>query len=98
MLVFLAGIGFVAAAAHRIAPALAAGPIAGLVAYGAHAPLDWDWEMPALTLFALILAGAVIAAVERPALGPRAIADSGGESAGPDLVLGPAGTSGSSRA
>jgi hypothetical protein len=32
------------------------------VAYAAHAPLDWDWQMPAVTLVALILAGLVLAA------------------------------------
>jgi O-antigen ligase len=61
---FLGGLGLAARAAHRSVPALAAGPIAGLVTYIAHAPLDWDWEMPALTLFALLLGGAVIAAAE----------------------------------
>ena len=45
---------------------LAAGPIAGLVAYLAHAPLDWDWEMPAVTLVAIILAGMLLA-LARPA-------------------------------
>ena len=34
----------------------AAGAIAALVAYAVHAGLDWDWEMPALTLVALVLA------------------------------------------
>ena len=41
-----------------------AGAAAGLVTYFAHAPLDWDWQMPALTLFAIVLAGLVIAAEE----------------------------------
>jgi hypothetical protein len=27
-----------------------------------HAGLDWDWEMPALALIAILLAGAVLAA------------------------------------
>jgi hypothetical protein len=45
----------------RAAPALAAGPVAGVVVYIAHAPLDWDWEMPALTLVAVILAGLLVA-------------------------------------
>jgi O-antigen ligase len=58
---FLGGLGFAARAAHRSLPALAAGPIAGFVTYIAHSPLDWDWEMPALTLFALLLAGSLIA-------------------------------------
>jgi hypothetical protein len=58
---FLAGIGFAAAEAHRADPTLAAGPIAGFVVYVAHAPLDWDWQMPAVTLMALALAGALLA-------------------------------------
>jgi hypothetical protein len=39
----------------------AAGPIAAFVVYVAHAPLDWDWEMPAVTLVAMILAGQLLA-------------------------------------
>jgi len=39
-----------------------AGAAAGLVTYFAHAPLDWDWQMPAVTLVAIVLAGLVIAA------------------------------------
>lgn len=41
--------------------ALTAGPAAAFVAYVAHAPLDWDWEMPALTLVAIVLAGLIVA-------------------------------------
>ena len=58
---FFAGVGLAARSANRIAPALAAGPIAGFVVYAAHAPLDWDWQMPAVTLVAIVLAGALLA-------------------------------------
>src|SRR5450755_3136973 len=58
---FLAGMALAARDAHTAAPGLAAGPIAGFVAYVAHASLDWDWQMPAVTLFALVLAGALLA-------------------------------------
>ena len=58
---FLAGVGIAAVDALRAAPALAAGPLAGFVVYVAHAPLDWDWEMPAVTLIAIVLAGLLIA-------------------------------------
>jgi hypothetical protein len=58
---FFAGVALAARDAHRAAPGLAAGPIAGVVAYAAHAPLDWDWQMPAVTIVALVLAGALIA-------------------------------------
>ena len=61
---FFAGVGLAARNANRIAPALAAGPIAGFVVYAAHAPLDWDWQMPAVTLVAIVLAGALLATVE----------------------------------
>ena len=61
LLAFLGGVGFAARAAHRFAPAAAAGPIAGFVVYVAHAPLDWDWQMPAVTAVALLLAGALLA-------------------------------------
>jgi hypothetical protein len=78
---FLAGVGFAARAAHRVAPGASAGAIAGCVVWLAHSPLDWDWEMPAVTLIALVLAGALLAlpdayAVPEPrALGsPRAAA------------------------
>ncbi len=65
LLAFFGGVGFAARAAHRFAPAAAAGPIAGFVVYAAHAPLDWDWQMPAVTAVALVLAGALLALGER---------------------------------
>lgn len=40
------------------------GAVAALVAYLAHSPLDWDWQMPALTLVAMVLAGAVLGQAE----------------------------------
>jgi hypothetical protein len=61
---FLAGIAVAALRALRIAPTLAAGPTAALITYIAHSPLDWDWQMPAVTLVAVVLAGLVIALSE----------------------------------
>jgi hypothetical protein len=58
---FLAGVGLSARAAVGIDRALAAGPTAAFVTYIAHAPLDWDWQMPAVTIIALVLAGALVA-------------------------------------
>lgn len=58
---FFGGVWLAALAAYRSNAALAAGPIAGFVTYAAHAPLDWDWEMPAVTLVAIVLAGALLA-------------------------------------
>jgi O-antigen ligase len=57
---FVVGVGWSAARALRRAGVVAAGPTAGLVTYLIHAPLDWDWQMPAVTLLAMVLAGTVI--------------------------------------
>lgn len=62
--VFLAGIALCARGAYRAAPGAAAGLIAGSIVYIAHSPLDWDWQMPALTLVAVVLAGALVALSE----------------------------------
>lgn len=43
-------------------PVLATGPVAALSVWAVHSCLDWDWEMPALTLLAVVLAGALLAA------------------------------------
>jgi hypothetical protein len=71
---FLAGIGLAARAALRAAPAAAAGAVAGCMVWLAHSPLDWDWQMPALTLIAIVLAAALLAlpeAVGRPGTARR---------------------------
>ncbi len=67
---FLGGIALVGREAHRAAPADAAGPIAALVVWLAHSPLDWDWQMPAVTLVAAILAGQLLALSRPAARGP----------------------------
>jgi hypothetical protein len=67
LVMFLAGVGVAAARAWRRDPVLAAGPVAALVVWGTHSAIDWDWEMPALTLIVLVLAGLLIAASERAA-------------------------------
>jgi hypothetical protein len=41
--------------------------MAALAVYLAHAPLDWDWEMPSVTMIAIVLAGGLIAAAETQA-------------------------------
>jgi hypothetical protein len=63
------GVAFAARRAHRVVPEISAGAIAVIVVYAAHAPLDWDWQMPAVTLPALILAGRLLALADaaRPA-------------------------------
>ena len=45
----------------------AAGAIGALAVYAIHAGLDWDWEMPALTLVALTLAARLATPDARPA-------------------------------
>ena len=60
LLAMLAGIVDAARRALARARELAAGPVAALVVYLAHSPLDWDWQMPALTLLAVLLAGVLI--------------------------------------
>ena len=63
LLAILAGaIGVGARRAWIADPVMASGPIAALATWALHACLDWDWEMPALTLVALVLAGALLAA------------------------------------
>ena len=44
----------------------AAGAIGALAVYAVHAGLDWDWEMPALTLVALTLAARLATADAPP--------------------------------
>jgi hypothetical protein len=59
---FLGGLAVTAARAYRAAPAIAAGPMAGVLVWLVHSAVDWDWEMPALSLVALVLAGLLLAA------------------------------------
>jgi O-antigen ligase len=67
---FLAGIVLAARRAIRTAPNLAAGLTAGVVVWAAHCAVDWDWEMPAVTLLALLLAGGLLALCELPPARP----------------------------
>jgi len=55
------GIALAARRAMHRAPGAAAAPLAGFVAWAFHAGIDWDWEMPSVTLLALLLAGALLA-------------------------------------
>ena len=45
---------------------LAPGAAAALTVWGIHASIDWDWQIPAVTLLAVVLAGGLIAASELP--------------------------------
>ncbi len=50
--------------ALRVHPELAPGACAGAAVWGLHATIDWDWQLPAVTLPAIVLAGALIAMSE----------------------------------
>jgi hypothetical protein len=73
LLAFLGGVGASVLRLYRIDARVGAGLAAGLATWAFHAGLDWDWEMPAVTLPALLLAAAAIAWSERrDAAAPRA--------------------------
>jgi len=64
LVLFVGGTGAAARAAVRRNPVLAAGPAAACTAWAVHATIDWDWQIPAVTLPAVILAGCLIAVGE----------------------------------
>ena len=70
LLVFLGAVAAAVVRLYRLDRRAAAGPAAVLTAWAVHAGLDWDWEMPAVTLPALLLAAAAIAWSDVPS--PRA--------------------------
>lgn len=67
---FIGGVGWAGRNVLRVHRAESAGALAALGALAVHAGLDWDWEMPAVALIGLLLAGAVIAANEDLAAAP----------------------------
>jgi hypothetical protein len=71
LITFLTGVVMAARRAMARAPTLAAGPIAGFVVWATHAAVDWDWEMPAVTLLAILLLGGLLAVCETTAGLPR---------------------------
>ncbi|MBD0282479.1 MAG: O-antigen ligase family protein [Thermoleophilaceae bacterium] len=66
LLLFVGGIGAAVFRLYRLDPAAGAGLAAALAAWAFHAGLDWDWEMPAATLPALLLGAAAVAWSEEP--------------------------------
>jgi O-antigen ligase len=87
---FLGGVAWGLLRLYRLEAAAAAGPAAALAAWAIHAGLDWDWEMPALTVMALLLGAAALAwteevrpEIEEPLLGRRPV---GGEDAKPPVL------------
>jgi hypothetical protein len=60
--------------------AAAAGPSAALLAWFLHASIDWDWQLPAVSLPAIVLAGAIVAIAESAPCGaPEEHGDRRGE-------------------
>jgi hypothetical protein len=62
LLLGLLGVGVAACAraALRRERELVTGAVAGVSLYAVHAAIDWDWELPAVTLPALVLAGVLL--------------------------------------
>ncbi len=72
----LGGIGVAAGRSLRRRPERVGGWCAACAVWLVHATIDWDWEMPAVTLPALVLAGALVAASEEePPWAPGVAAD-----------------------
>jgi O-antigen ligase len=59
----IAGLAAAVRRLYRSDAALAVGPAAVLAAYALHAGVDWDWEMPALTLPVLVIGGMALSRV-----------------------------------
>jgi hypothetical protein len=74
LLIFLAGVAFATVRLYRLDATAGAGLAAALSAWAFHAGLDWDWEMPAVTLLALTMAAAAIAWSERGTQSAHAVA------------------------
>ncbi|MGZ6668703.1 MAG: O-antigen ligase family protein, partial [Solirubrobacteraceae bacterium] len=64
LLVVMLGLPLVAAVRARTHP-LVAPAFGGYVAYLVHAGVDWDWQMPAVTLLALFAGAAIVTAARR---------------------------------
>lgn len=78
LLGFVLFIGGLAAAARRALGServAATGPIAAGVVFLLHSTIDWDWQLPAVTLPAIILFAAVIALSERRPPADEALED-----------------------
>jgi hypothetical protein len=62
---FLGGVASAGRRALRQGAPLAPGATAVCVAWLLHATIDWDWQLPAVTLPAVVLAGGLLAASEQ---------------------------------
>jgi O-antigen ligase len=66
LVLVLGGVAWGLVRLHRLDAAAATGLAAAMAAWAIHAGLDWDWEMPGLTLMALLLGAAALAWSEEP--------------------------------
>jgi O-antigen ligase len=71
----LGAVALSARAAYRADAALAAGPAAVLALWAFHSAIDWDWEMPALTLMAVVFAGTLLGHAGAAVTAPRRFAE-----------------------
>jgi len=70
LLIWLLAVPLLAALRARRTPLVA--PAAGAyIAFLVHATVDWDWQMPAVTLLALFIGAALVAAARRSGHAPR---------------------------
>jgi hypothetical protein len=65
---FVGGVAAAGREALRRRAPLAPGACAVCIVWLLHAAIDWDWQLTAVTLPALVLAGGLLAASERPSL------------------------------
>ncbi len=65
----ICGTALAARRAMRAHAAAAAGPTAALLVWFLHASIDWDWQLPAVSLPAIALTGALIVLAEQPLTG-----------------------------
>lgn len=70
---FVGGVAVAGRRALQGHPAVAPGACAAATVWFTHAAIDWDWQIPAVTLPAIVLAGALVAAAEEDA--PRGQSD-----------------------
>jgi hypothetical protein len=61
---FVGGVFLAGRRAQGRSPTLAAGLSAGATVWALHAAIDWDWQLPAVALPAVVMAGALIALSE----------------------------------
>jgi hypothetical protein len=64
LLVMVGGVGLAGRRGLRAGRPLAAGGCAASTVWLLHASIDWDWELPAVTLPIIVIAGGLIAASE----------------------------------